>query len=340
MITVEGEQRVQLVDFTRRFQDVIKLIPNGMDWIDWALPISSPSFSAPSEAELLENIQAGLHGTPLLSLNDLGLQLSVSRLLEFGDQDYESLKHAVNQGWVTGDAESALHRERFLTEKDFGELNHKLAQASLLNTPLLLNVSLGKRIVIRERVMSIPANEWLDGDDAVRAGKFALAVAQSAQEVGAALSFFCLVTKQPDALGDDQVRSLWARLSQLAFRFLRCPLIPTDSSDALVSLLVRQWIGQGNLLGFPTVGDAVVNLARFSGVELIPDKVDPKLVEQYVLRAQRLLQAVEPLSRPCQDGVVRWLDFQAPNASARTLLDEDACLSLFEFKENNSAGAT
>jgi hypothetical protein len=337
MITVEGEQRVRLMDFSRRFQDLIKLIPNGMDWMDWAMPMSSPSFSAASEAELLENIQAGLHGTPLLSLNDLGLQFGVSRLLQFGDQDYESLKQSVSQGRVTTQAERTLRKEGFLTQKDFGLLDQKLEQAGLLNTPLLQSVSLGERIVLSDRLMRIPANEWLEGEQALRAGKFALAAAQSAPELGAALSFFYFVTKEIKPDGDARIEELWARLSRLAFRFLRCPMVPNDSSDELLGLLLRQWIGQGNLLGFPTVGDAVVNLARFSGVSLTADPVDPKPAEEYVLRAQRFLQATDPVGRSCQDGIVRWLDFQAPHASARALLDADACLSLFEFQETGRA---
>jgi hypothetical protein len=328
------------MDFSKRFQDVIKLIPNGMEWMNWAMPMSSPSFSAASEAELLENIQAGLHGTSLLSLNDLGLQFGVSRLLKFGDHDYESLKQAVSQGRVTTQAERTLRKEGFLTQKDFGLLDQKLEQAGLLNTPLLQSVSLGERIVLSERLIGIPANEWLEGEQAARAGKFALAAAQSAAELGAALSFFCFVTKEIKPVGEAQLEELWARLSRLAFGFLRCPLVPNDSSDELLSLLLRQWISQGNLLGFPTIGDAVVNLARFSGVSLTTDPVDPKPAEQYVLHAQRFLRAADPVVRSCQDGIVRWLDFQAPHASARALLDADACLSLFEFQETEQVPET
>jgi hypothetical protein len=342
MITVAGEQRVQIVDFSGRFQEVIKLIPNGMDWMNWALPVSRPSFTAASEAALLENIQAGLHGTPLLSLSDLGIQLNISRLLELDDQDYQFLEEAVGQGLMTREAEGAFRREQFLTEKDFAELKQRVEQAGLRNAPLLQNLSLGERIILRDRIMSIPSNEWPGGETepgasdvpAVKAGNFARAVAQSPREVGAALSFFCYV-KQKGLGADQQIGALWTHLSQLAFDFLRCPMIPTHYSDEWATLSLRKWIGQGNLLGFATIADAIVNVARFSGINLAPDQVDPKSVEQYVLRAQRFLQTVEPVSRWCQDGIVRWLEFQAQDASARVLLDEDACLSLFEFRESN-----
>jgi len=342
MITVAGEQRVQLMDFSRRFQDVIKMIPNGTDWMAWAFPMHRPSFTAPSESALLENIQAGLHGTPLLSLNNLGLQLNVSRLLELGDQEYEFLEQALGQGWMTREAEGAMRREQFLTEKDFTELKLRIEEAGLSGSPLLQSLSLGERIILRNRIMSIPASEWPGVNansgaadvPAAKAGTFAQNVAQSPRELGAALSFFCSVAKQFGQSAEQKVDALWTQLSQLAFGFLRCPMIPTHYADEWVALSLRQWIGQGNLLGFATIGDAVANMARFSGVNLGSDQIDAKPVEQYVLRAQRFLQSVEPVSHWCQDGIVRWLEFQAQDSFAKVLLDEDACLSLFEFQES------
>jgi hypothetical protein len=339
MITVENQQRAALSDFSNRFQDVIKLIPNGLDWVNWALPFTNPSFAAESEGEFLENIQAGLHGTPLLSLNDLGLQIAVSRLFKMEDRDYDSLIQAVSQGRVTGLVERMLNRDGVLTEKSLGALDEKLEQVGLQGTSLLQTTSLGERIILYDRVTGVPPEEWLADDQALKAGKFALAVSQSAQEVGAALSFFCFAAKKVGEGGIDQIERAWERLSNAAFGFLSCPIVPTGASDELLITLLRRWIGQGRLLGFPTIGDAVVNIARYSGVNLSQDSVDAKSVEQYILNAQRLLQGSIPVSRPCQDGMMRWLDFQTPNASARAILDADACLSLFEFQEAHTGSA-
>ena len=337
LITVGGQSRIQLDAFSTRFQEVLPLIAGGPQWLQWALNLAGPAFYVDSEEQLVAQIQFALHGSRVAVFQSAGLRLAPELLLPLPDPDFGNVVSSLQTGQLTPAAQSALTASGVRTEADFSELDQVLASLGVSGQLAVQPLDLADQVGLYELLV---ARNGLATENSVNcaAASFAATVAQNAADFGAAFSFYLAAAMAQPAADPATISALWTALTPLTLNYLRCPSVPREASDRRVLDTLSTYLNLWPFLGFQTCGSAIYNCGAHSGLDLSQATVPSSAANTiglYMLRAKSALQQTIKSANPrvtrCQDGVVRWYQFDNSDGARRILLDGAGCLTLLDF---------
>jgi hypothetical protein len=345
LISVAGGTRSKPAEFSQNFQQVLSLIPQGSEWFQWALRLGAPIYPAESEADLLAQIQFGLHGSCVALFQSAGLRIAPSVILSLPDPDLGNLVSSLQRGQLTPAAQAVLAKNNFHAEADFGQLGRTLATLGVAGQLAATPASLAEQIGLFD-VFVAGRDPALSDANAADAARFAASVAQSAPDFGAAYTFY-LTAITPSAGGTAivdpaDVRSLWTALTPLVWDYLKCPYVAPGSADLLVLRALELFLRQSPFVGFSTIGQAIAFCAASGAIPLTqPLSADAgDRLGEFLLGVGGMLQpdtaaqatsAENPQIQLCQDGVTRWYRFSGAAGDARLMLDAQGCLTLSNF---------
>lgn len=327
-------------DFSPRFQAVLELIPGGRDWLDWALTQNLATISSGHELELLEQIQEGLHGTPLITLSAIGLTLHPERLWVMESKDLGALTAAA-QGDASGSVNFVLPKYGLLDEAALSAVDGYLQQLQVGAAPALANRSLDDRIELYQMRSALAGDA---GEANREAAAFALRHAQTVREFIAYLySYRAFATGKKAASTvagrNGQAEQLLTAVAPLCYPNLNTlDLGHAPSLESMITTL-RSWISGGHRVGYPSVAEATADLLTHAGTP--GAKPSDKQVSEHLRAAHELILSTDPAApATSQDGSHLTLSFQGEVGRAVVTVREDGVTTLNAFIPAAAAAPT
>lgn len=246
-------------------QLTLACIDGGMPWVQWASESTAERYDFADERSLLDAVQQGLHGAPMIWLPRLGLQIGPAKLLTMSGGDAAALRRA-----ESGEDSAALAREvqrvlaahDLVTNAELASGDAFLAELGVDAAPLLQVLGFDERVAVWRLAV---ASAQLDARAARRreAAGFALAQArtplefcdyyryylQSAADGGSAATRQQATTDALHAL----LPSLFDALNRLRFD---SPPSPSEMQYAVV-----RYLATGRTVGFPRLSLAAQQIA-------------------------------------------------------------------------------
>lgn len=326
-------------------RQVLACIDGGVQWLAWAIPHPQVSFTVADETALLDEVQQGLHGSPMTLLPKWGLMLGPVKLMTLGSANLRLLAQC-----ESGDASSAMwaQAERFLLDQRLytaQQLNEASAFLSALGVgaaPLFQAIGLNERVTLTE--LAIGIGDTRSDSVAVtplrkEAAAFAVEQARTVAEFCDYYQFYLVYARKRDALSAaatvraQLASEAMATLLPLAFGALDCPQLEDRLPAPMeVDSALRHWLARGGKVGFARLSQAVLQVAEHSAFTTETGAAAARLLEQYLGAAHAFLDRhrIEE-GRLEQDGATLSFTVRGERQQARLHLSAARVLSLRSF---------
>ncbi len=303
---------------------VVGLIVDGEDWLRSAIGDAGHHYHFPSEGALVSGVQNGLHGSELLLVPGLGLQVSAERLFQVPPE----LLRAVEEAAAAGSYEPTVTTRRLLAQSKLWTADElaggqiALTQFGLRDDPLFQSLTLGDAIVLFDLFDST----YDSTNHSKAAASFAADRAVTPREFADYYRFYVTVAEASRSEGgaDERVATALELLRPVVWPRLRCPHVAYDPSPETVGALVRSWLAEGEpAVGFATASRAVAELAEVAGGTISVAEDAEAAAETFIETSTAVLSSQDPREGELsQDGAVQLFSVEAPDG-ARVLLVHD-----------------
>lgn len=342
MITIAGQTLRQVDDLTPKTQTLLALIDGAERWLAWAVPAST-YFRFIDEPALAEGVQRGLHGTALVFLPRLCLQVHPRKLWTLKEEQLNQLlayegDDEDNQVLATS-LQSALNDASIYTQQNLASGLQFLQQIGKAQNPLFQSLSLAEQIALMDLVKTPPSALALDRTAQANAATFA---GESAQTPGTFADYYAFFFEVAQRAGDPSLDSLAAarnardRLADAVQPLLSCPVVAHSPSTVEMYALVNQWVDRQQLIGFATVASALRQLAASGPLPGTgeDDRAYGIRLRAFIDSVQQFLKNTEPSTRTLsQDGQTHSYTLDAKTATARLDRSRDGWVTLGAYRQ-------
>lgn len=302
-ISVGGRQ-IQPGALSEQGRLVIALIDGGREWLDWAMASPTHRYEFGDTAELVAAVQAGLHGTPVSFLSDLGLQISPLKLMTMAAEDLRTL--AKGQDGFAPALASVLERHHLVSQADFGLIRTFLNALGVDGEPIFQARSLADLSLLLLLQREVDVVDPLTAE----AVRFALSNAGSVAEFVDYLRFYLDYAKTSGhSAATPVVRAAAALIAvqtllPLAFPALDSLEIQGSPPFQQAYAAIRDWLSQGKQLGFARASLAVQQFVADGGYTGQRGQEAVQLFQAFLTRTQTVLTTAEPgAAIMAQDGL-------------------------------------
>ena len=347
IISIANEPKSSIDDFSNRFKAILGFIKGGEDWLNWALSLSVPNFPTASEVELIIRIQEGLHSTTVLDLASVGILTHPLTLTNLNDSDFDAVSASIQSGSLSQKARAILLRCNIKTNKELNAGIKLLSNMGVSGMSLFQSLSLLDQSLLGDMSSRLAAmnKEGLQ----IEASEYASVISQTPREfIENTFFYLACIEKYGSTLRSQSTRftkveSIRESLLPLTYGALRAPVISPPYSEAGLIEELRQWISQGNQIGFSTPASCMRNLIENTSIDLDSGNsaqgsvVLSSEIAEYVIRSQNVIMAQEvpTSSGVTQDGSFRVLDFASNGACVTLWVDLWGMVTLRNFTTNN-----
>lgn len=306
-LTVAGRLLLPPRTLAESTQLTLARIDGGTQWCEWASRSSDQRYDFADERSLLDGVQQGLHGTSMLWLPRIGLQVGPAKLLTLAVDELALIQRA-----ESGDDSAALARQvqdvlaahDLVTNTELASADAFLAELGVATAPLLQVLGFDERMAIWRLATANP-QPAARGVSRREAADFALARARSALE-------FCDYYRcylQSAANGRNAAARRQATTDTLdtllpaLFDALDGPRLEGSPGPNELPLALRNYLATGRAIGFPRLSLAAQQIAgQIPGLGGNPDRLRRSVAS--VLQAAQALLRSHPLhlERIGQDG--------------------------------------
>lgn len=318
---------------------ILKLIKGASDWLAWAAKGASFTYEFPDESQLLQSMQAGLHGTSLLLLPATGILLSPLKLLELSDNELKALLAVETAGetnTVAGlNVKKSLAARQIWSQADLAVGDQLLVQANVGREPLFQALSLADRLALFELVHGASTEISLNPMIQKEAAAFAAGRARNIMEFVDYYRFFLTTLHDPAPQEADAAkRARLAETSAEALEPLLFPLLTCAVAQGVPSLnelasILKAWVAKGNRVGFGRLSSALCQLSENVDMRGATGAAAQKIIEQHMEELQMALLQQRPASMLLsQDGANRYYRFPSPPISAEMCLSPEGHLTV------------
>ncbi|WP_369933608.1 hypothetical protein [Xanthomonas tesorieronis] len=307
---------------TEPAQLTLARIDGGTQWFEWASG-SAQRYDFADERSLLDGVQQGLHGTSMLWLPRIGLQVGPAKLLTLALHELALIHNAES----IGDSEALAHRVQDLLAAHDLVTNAELASADAFLTELGVATAPLLQVLDFDGRMAVWRLAAADPQPAARAvsrreaADFALARAQSALEFCDYYRYYLQSAadgRNAAARRQATNEALDALLPAL-FDALGGPRFEGAPAPNEMQLAINSYLATGRAIGFPRLSLAAQQIAgQIAGPGGNPDRLRRSVGS--VLQAAQVLLGSGSLrpGRLGQDGAS--LQFLAQDGDRRVLL--------------------
>lgn len=335
LVAVGGRPPATEADFSAPFNRLLRLIPQGPDWLSWALRAPGATQTFADEFALLTAIQLGLHGTGEVCFQSAGVRLAPALLLDLGDPDFGNLVGSLETGQLTPSAKIVLTALGIRTESDFAALAAALAALGVSAALPLASPTLAEQVNLHAQFVGPPA---LPDAPRAPAARFAATNSHTATDFAAAFAFYLSIC--PDAAASaDLPAQVWTHLGPCTFPYLSCPTLDPLAPDVVVADFVAHHVRRASFVGFPSQAVALATIAAQAGLALAapPTPEDEDRIRACLVGLAQISAplagggSLQPRITRLQDGLTRWIDYAGAFGSARLQLDPSGLLTLRRF---------
>ena len=319
MIFIAGEHIENIDQLSLDFQQVLSLIGNGHEWLNWALYDPSLTvYYAQSEQDLLTKIQVGLHETKLLKNNFFSL--SLDKAIDFDDEDRQPLVNVFhNPKQNKGVANSLMNKYQLVGHQQLEQIPEMLQNFEQSTSPVLNDMLFREKLQVYEFIRQLlpktksASNKTNTGPKAElnqEAFAFAMDKATTPAEFVDYVGFYQACAKYQ--LSSDQNRKgnitdIWHQLRSICFRLIHVPNMgPVPIERPVADDLRAVLTGGDNHVGYRHVAAAMENLVSNVLVMNCSDADIKQSIEQYVSLIQNSIAQAYFQAQPiAQDGWLR-----------------------------------
>ena len=320
---------------------VLSFIDGGVEWLHWATNDTSSNYNFPDETTLVDQVQQGLHNSPLSLLPNLHLLISPVKLMTFSLGDLRTLAKA-----ESGDQDPAtvarlnsiLSAHGVLTQADLAAVRSFLTNLGIAAAPVFQSLGLNDMIALSE-LITLPQPQGGDPEIQSDAARFALQQARTPEEFyDYYRAYMALKTKlktagTPPQQHPAQATAAVQTLLPLMFGALGGPQVDGLVPPAAVAAAVSDWLRQGRRLGFSRLSQGVCRIIDSTTFTDETGAAAQQILDQYLANAQSFLSANDPKTgRISQDGQSCVLPAQSGNLYAELQLSPDGCITLRQFR--------
>jgi hypothetical protein len=355
-LSVGGKLYSALPPMTAKGSAVLKLIRGGEDWLKWVTGSPSVHYQFADESQLLQGIQAGLHGTDLLLLQRTGILLHPAKLQELSEDELKVVLEvetaSADNSVADMQARKALAANGLLSQSELkcadeflqrlGEKNppgsEESPPGSLKIPPVFQAMTLADRIALfnlHDNASAAGRNLMLQKE----AWTFALNFAQSPLEFVDYYQFYLSTVQdadpQPNQAGK---RACLAEASaegigSLLYNLLWCPSVRGVPSPNEIAAIAQTWRAGGNRMGFSRFSSALLQIGQNAGLQGAAGEAAQKIIDQFMEKVQNAVLQQTPVSvKLSQDGNNRYYQYPLQCIVAELGLSADGNLTLSSLR--------
>jgi len=259
VIIVARQWIASVEDLSGKFRNLVGLVADGPAWLQWALLERQLVMEAEDESDLLTKVQAGLHSTPLMTVETLNLAVHPRRLMQLDDDIVTQLAKAVSTG-NGADIKAAwklLTPAGILSFVDLEDGRDFLGRLDVNDASLFAALDL-EDLVDLTALAQVDSKLLPSEKNGLshKAAAFAVTQSQSCAEFCDAYGFFCRNATagkgQAKTGSAELVAKLWERLSPLVNGTLQTMTVGRFTSDEGLCAQIETSVYNGKPLGFAT----------------------------------------------------------------------------------------
>ena len=328
-----------------KIQLVLSLIPGGQEWLDWAIVEPRETFRFPNNAALVEGIQIGLHGSPLMLISSLGLLVSPKKLLALPEDVLAAVQKWQEDGEGSESQKKAfirvLNGYEIYPQEDLQVVLKFLDEYQLLSKPVFQTISLMDQILMMQ---FIDADRGLQMDLLAEAAKFGVSKANNPREFIDYTELLLTVAADLGLSGSKkptkaQKAKLWRTAEGVLAEmiphlpgFLRGLSFVEAPSPGELEMELVQWIGSGQILGFQTLSSAANQVYQHADFSDENGKDVRKAIDEYMAEASTFLTSNRPdPGKMMQNGSTWFYKVEGEGGEAVLWLSVSGCLTLKSF---------
>jgi hypothetical protein len=319
----------------------LSFVDGGLHWLDWAISHQSAAYDFADETALVGAVQQGLHASPYALLPGVRLMVSPIKLMTLGLGDLRTLAQAEQQGGneASNNAlQDVLRKHRLLTQANLSMTIALLTGWGVAGSPVFQALGMPEHMALyglqRLAAHADVAEQAIQKEAAV----FAAAQARTPCEfVDYFRVYLTLAAQAHDStsthdtrvqLAEDAIHTLLPTL----FNALNCPQVNHLPSPEQVGKIVREWVMQGQQMGFARLTQGVQQVISHGGYHGEKGHAAHRLVHHYLDAAQAFLASTRVrhgLMR--QDGASCTYPLHSEHHLAELELSASSVISLSEF---------
>jgi hypothetical protein len=270
-VRVANQQLTEIAALSESARLCLGLIPQGLDWLAWAISDTTRTQRFADEEQLVEAAAVGLHASSLVGLPTIGLLASASRLVQLPPAALQVLATAEGgnaSSVVTVQIKHICAQERLVLQADLDLGMQFLTEIGVGNPLVLQAMSLADQIALYGLVDSSRSGVAMQPALQTEAAAFAVAQAATPLEL---LDYYRTYLELAAKLGTlDKTPGDRARSAQAAVDTLR-PLLhgalaglegPGFVSPTLLQQRIRDLQRAGHKIGFARLSAGVAQMVQ------------------------------------------------------------------------------
>ena len=320
---------------------VLSFIDGGLEWLHWATNDTSSNYDFPDETALVDQVQQGLHNSPVALLPNLQLLISPIKLMTFSIGDLRTVAKAESgdQNPATvARLNSILSAHGVLRQADIAAMPDFLGKLGVASAPVFQSLGLNDMIALSE-LIALPQPQDGDPDIQSDAARFALQQARTPQEFCDYYRAYMALTAKLKTAGTAaqqrlaQATAAVQTLQPLMFGALGGPQVDGLVAPVEVAAVVGDWLRQGRRLGFSRPSEGVCRIIDSTAFTDETGAAAQQMLDHYLADARSFLSANDPKTgRISQDGRSRVLLAQSGNLYAELRLNPGGRITLRQFR--------
>lgn len=264
-LSVAGRSLRSPRTLTERAQLTLACIDGGMQWFEWASGPTAQRYDFADERSLLDGVQQGLHGTSMLWLPQIGLQVGAAKLLTLAIGELTPIQRV-----ESGDDGAVLARQvndvlaahDLVTNAQLAAADAFLTELGVATAPLLQVLDFDERMAVW-RLATASAQPAARAVSRREAADFALARARSALEFCDYYRYYLQSAadgRNAAARQQATAEALDALLPAL-FDALGGPRFEGSPAPNEMQLAINSYLATGRAIGFPRLSLAAQQIA-------------------------------------------------------------------------------
>ncbi|MBB4126482.1 hypothetical protein GGR77_001772 [Xanthomonas translucens] len=259
-------------------QRTLACIDGGTRWFEWACGATAQRYDFADERSLLDGVQQGLHGAPLLWLPRIGLQVGPAKLLTLAVHELALIQSAESAGGsaaLARQVRDVLRAHELVTNAESASADAFLTELGVATAPLLQVLDFDGRMAVW-RLAAADPQPAARAVSRREAAEFALARARSALEFCDYYRYYLQSAadgRNAAARQQATTEALDALLPAL-FDALGGPRFEGSPAPNEMQLAIDSYLATGRAIGFPRLSLAAQQIAgQVAGLGGDPDRL-------------------------------------------------------------------
>lgn len=318
----------------------LAFIDGGFEWLAWAANAAA-RYDFTDETQLIATVQQGLHASRFALLPQLGLMVSPVKLLTLSVADLRALALAESgddSSIGAAQVSKILATHRLVTRKELAEGASFLTQLGVSSAPLIQAPGFDECLALTA-LMHLPQ---VAQQPALRQEAAAFAVKQ-ARTIHEFCDFYRLYLARAEQLNvsdgavtaeqrEAVATAAIQALLPLLFGALDCPQIQGFAGPSEVARTVRNWLGQGRMVGFPRLSHGALQIVQHTAYKGEIGEAAKRIVDFYLHSAQSFLAAHQvDHGVMAQDGATCLFPIESGQLRAELKMSCNGVISLNDF---------